>query len=217
MYTFLVRSIQFSHSVMSNSLQPHGPQHTRPPCLSPTFGVYSNSSIESVMRSNHLILCRPLLLPPSIFPSIRVSSNESVLHIGWSKYCSFSLSISPSNEYSGLISFRMYWLDRLNGKPLQYFCLENSMNTMKRQLVLPRKIFLGLTLSCAFSLDANLGLDLLFSLFSLSSRSFHYYINESPKLWQLDFPPPILHSLASPLTGEGKPKERMAPFPTERI
>ena len=88
----------------------------------------------------------------------------------------------------------MYWLDLLNGKPLQYFCLENSMNTMKRQLVLPRKIFLGLTLSCAFSLDSNLGLDLLFSLSSLSSRSFHYYINESPKLWQLDFRTPSPHS-----------------------
>jgi len=68
-------------------------------------------SIESVMPSNHLILCHPLLLPPSIFPSIRVFSNESVLHIRWSDYWSFS--ISPSNEYSGLISFRMDWLDLL--------------------------------------------------------------------------------------------------------
>ena len=64
-------------------------------------------SIELVMLSNHLILCLPLLLPPSIFPSIRVFSNESVLHIRWPKYWSFSFSISPSNEYSGLISFRM--------------------------------------------------------------------------------------------------------------
>ena len=64
-------------------------------------------SIESAMPSNHLILCRPLLLPPSIFPSIRVFSNESTLHIRWPKYWSFSFSISPSNEYSGLISFRM--------------------------------------------------------------------------------------------------------------
>ena len=67
-------------------------------------------SIESVMPSNHLILCRPLLLLPSIFPSIRVFSNESVLCIRWPKYWSFSFSISPSNEYSGLISFRMDWL-----------------------------------------------------------------------------------------------------------
>jgi len=70
-------------------------------------------SIESVMPSNHLILCHPLLLLPSIFPSIRVFTNESVLHIRWPKYWSFSFSISSSNEYSGLISFRMGWLDLL--------------------------------------------------------------------------------------------------------
>src|SRR5574337_255 len=70
-------------------------------------------SIEPVMPSNHLILCRPLLLPPSIFPSIRVFSIESVLRIRWPKYWSFSFSISPSNEYSGLISFRIDWLDLL--------------------------------------------------------------------------------------------------------
>ena len=68
-------------------------------------------SIESVMSSNHLILCCPLLLLPSIFPSIRVFSNESVLHIKWPEYWSFSFSISPSNEYSGLISFRINWFD----------------------------------------------------------------------------------------------------------
>ena len=70
-------------------------------------------SIESVMPSNHLILCHPLLLLPSIFPSIRVFSSESVLHIRWPNYWSFSFNISPSNEYSGLISFRMNWLDLL--------------------------------------------------------------------------------------------------------
>ena len=70
-------------------------------------------SIESVMPSNHLILCHPLLLPPSIFPSIRVFSNELVLHIRWLKYWSFHFSISPSNEYSRLVSFRMDWLDLL--------------------------------------------------------------------------------------------------------
>ena len=70
-------------------------------------------SIESVVPSNHFILCRPLLLLPSIFPSIRVFSNESVLHIRWPKYWSFSFSINPPNEYSGLISFRMDWLDLL--------------------------------------------------------------------------------------------------------
>ena len=69
--------------------------------------------VESVMPSNHLTLCHPLLLPPLIFPSIRVLSNESVLHIRWPKYWSFSFNISPSNEYTGLISFRMDWLDLL--------------------------------------------------------------------------------------------------------
>ena len=89
-------------------------------------------SIESVMLSNHLILCRPLLLPPSIFPSIRVFSNESVLHIRWPKYWSFSFSISLSNEYSRLISFRMDWLDLLAVQGilkslLQHHCSKTSI------------------------------------------------------------------------------------------
>ena len=74
------------------------------------------TSIESVMPFNHLILCRPLLLLPSIFPSIRVFSNESTLHMRWPNYWSFSFSISPSNEHPGLISFRMDWLDLLQSK-----------------------------------------------------------------------------------------------------
>ena len=103
--------IQFSRSVLSDSLRPHGLQHTRPPCPSPTPSLLKLMSIESVMPSNHLILCHSLLLLPSVFPSIRVFSKESVLHIRWPKYWSFSLNISPSNECSGLISFRMDWLD----------------------------------------------------------------------------------------------------------
>ena len=106
-------SVQFSHSVMSNALQPHGLQHTRHPCPSATPGVYPNSC-----PSNHPIFCHPLLLPPSIFPSIKIFSNESVLHIRWPKYWSFSFNISPSNEYSGLISFRIDWLDLLAVKGL---------------------------------------------------------------------------------------------------
>ena len=87
---------------------------TRLPCPSPSPGACSKFiCIELVMPSNHLILCHPLLLPPSIFPSIRVFSNESVLYIRWPKFWSFSFSISPSNEYSGLISFRMDWLGLL--------------------------------------------------------------------------------------------------------
>ena len=81
------------------------------PYPSLSLGVWSNSCLESVMPSNHLILWRPLLLPPSIIPSIRVFSSESVLRIRWPKYWSLSFSMSPSNEYSGLISFKIDWID----------------------------------------------------------------------------------------------------------
>ena len=107
-------SVQFSRSIVSDSLQSHEPQHARPPCPSPTPGVHSDStSIESVMPSSHLILCRPLLFLPPIPPSIRVFSNESTLRMRWPKYWSFSFSIIPSKERPGLISFRMDWLDLL--------------------------------------------------------------------------------------------------------
>ena len=98
----------FSHSVMSDSLQPRELQHTRLPC-SP--GVCSNSCPSSLMPSNHLILCCPLLLLPSTFFSIRVLSSELGLHTRWPKYWSFSISLS--NEYSGLIFFRINWYDLL--------------------------------------------------------------------------------------------------------
>ena len=109
-------SVQFSHSVLSNSLRSHELQHTRPPCPSPTPRVYSLDAlmcIKLVMPSRHITLCRPLLLLPPIPPSIRVFSNESTLRMRWPKYWSFSFSISPSNEHPGLISFRMDWLDLL--------------------------------------------------------------------------------------------------------
>ena len=100
--------VQFSCSVVSNFLQPHGLQHPRLPYPSPPPGVYSKvMSIESVIPSHHLILCCPLLFLPSIFPIVKVFSNESSLLIRWPKYLSFSFSISPSNEYSGFISFRI--------------------------------------------------------------------------------------------------------------
>ena len=105
-------SVQFSRSVMSDSLRPHELQHARLPCPSPSPSLLELMSIESVIPSNHLILCHLLLLP-SIFPSIRIFSNESALHIRWPKYWSCSFSISPSNEYSGLISLRMDWFDLL--------------------------------------------------------------------------------------------------------
>ena len=101
---------QFSRSVMSDSVTPWTAAHQASLSITDSRILLRLMSIGSVMPSNHLILCRPLLLP-SVFPSIRVFSNESVLHIRWPKYWSFSFSISPSNEYSGLISFRMDWLD----------------------------------------------------------------------------------------------------------
>ena len=99
---------------MSNSLQPHGLQHARSSVsFTISWSLLRFMSIESMMPSNHLILRHPFLLLPSIFPSIRVFSSESVLHIRWPKYQSFSFSISPFNEYSGLISFRSDWFDLL--------------------------------------------------------------------------------------------------------
>ena len=104
-------SVQLSHSVMSSSLRHHGLQHARPPCPTPApMNLLKLMSIESVMPSNHLILCHPLLLLPSIFPTIRVFSNESAFPIRWPQYWSFSFNISPSNEYSEVICFRMDWL-----------------------------------------------------------------------------------------------------------
>ena len=109
-------SVQFSHSLMSNSLRPHEPQHARPPCPLPTTRVHPNPCpIKSVMPSSHLILCRPLFLLPLIFLSIRVFSNKSALRIRWPKYWSFSFNISTSNQHPGLISFRMDCLDLLAG------------------------------------------------------------------------------------------------------
>ena len=100
-------SVQFSRSVVSDSLRPHESQHARPPCPSPSPGVHRLTSIESVMPSSHLILCRPLLLLPPIPPSIRVFSKESTVRMRWPKYWSFSFSIILSKEIPGLISFRM--------------------------------------------------------------------------------------------------------------
>ena len=101
-----------SHSVVSNSLWPHGLQHTRLPCPSPFPGVCSNSCLLSQWcHPTILILCHSFLLLPSVFPSITVFSNKLALHIRWPKYWSFS--ISPYNEYLGLLSFRIEWLDLL--------------------------------------------------------------------------------------------------------
>ena len=96
-------------------------------------------SIESVMPSNHLILCSPLLLLPSIFPSIRVFSNESVFHISWLKYWSLSFSISPSNEYSGLISFRINWFDLL--------AVQGALKSLLQHHIVQKHQFFGTQLS----------------------------------------------------------------------
>ena len=116
-FFYLHNSIQFS-SVQSLScvqlfVTPWTAAHQASLSITNSQSLLILMSSETVMPSNHLILCHPLLLPPSVFPSIRVFSNESVLCIRWPKYWSFSFSICPSNEYSGLISFRMDWLDLL--------------------------------------------------------------------------------------------------------
>ena len=110
MYNFCVLRIQFSCSVVSDSVTPWTAARQASLSITNSRSLLKLMSIESVMPSNHLCLCHPLLLP-SIFPSIRVFFSESVLCIRWPKY--WSVSVSPSNEYSGLISFRMDWLDLL--------------------------------------------------------------------------------------------------------
>ena len=113
----LQTSVQFSSvtQLYLTLMRPHGLQHARP---TNSQSLLKLMSIESVMPSNHLILCRPLLLLPSILPSIRVFSTESTFCTRWPKFWSFSFSISPSNTYSGLISFMMDWLDPLQSKGL---------------------------------------------------------------------------------------------------
>ena len=133
-------------------------------------------SIESVIPSNYLILCRPLLLLPSIFPRIRVFSNESGLHITWPKYWSFSFIISPSNEYSGLISFRMDWLDLLavhgslksllqqhsSKAPILWYSaffivqLSHPHMTTGKTIALTRQTFVGKVMSLLFNMLPSL-------------------------------------------------------------
>ena len=109
----VLSSFQFSHSVISDFETPWTAARQASLSITNSRSPFRPTSIVSVMPSNHLILCRPLLLLPSIFPSIRVFSHESALHIRWPNYWSFSFKTCPTNEHSGLISFRMDWLDLL--------------------------------------------------------------------------------------------------------
>ena len=165
-------SVQFNHSVVTNFLQPPGLQHTRLPFPSPTPELTQTRSINLVMPSNHLILCHPLLLLASIFPSIRVFSSESAFHIRWPEYWSFSFNISPSTEHSGLISFRVDWLDLLavQGTPkslLQHHTskalilwhstffivlLAHPCMTTGKTIALTRKTFLGKVMPLLFNM-----------------------------------------------------------------
>ena len=169
-------SVQFICSVVSDSLRPHESQHARPSCPSHSRSPPKPMSIKSVMPSNHLILCCPLLLLPSIFPSIRVFSNESALRIRWAKYWSFSFNISPSNEHPGLISFRMDWLDLLAVQgPLKSLLQHHSSKasilqhsaffivqlshpymTIGKTIALTRRTFVGKVMSLLFNMLSRL-------------------------------------------------------------
>ena len=171
-------------------------------------------SIESVMPSNHLILCRPLLLQPSIFPSIRVFSYESALHIRWPKYWSFSFSISPSNEHPGLISFRMDWLDHLaiqgtlksllqhhSSKASVFQCsafftvqLLHPYMTTGKTIALTRRTFVGKVMSLLFNMLSRLVIIFL-------PMSKHLLISwlQSPSAVSLE-PPKIKSATISTIT-----------------
>ena len=166
---------------MSNSLQPHGLQHSRLPCPSLTPGVYPNSCPSSQWCHLTISFCCPLLLPPSIFPSIRVVSNESVLCIRWPKYWNFSFIISPFNEHSRLGSFRMDWLDLLAVQGtvkslLQHhsskasilqrsafflFQLSHLYMTTGKTISLTRPTFVGKVMSLLFNILSRLLITLL--------------------------------------------------------
>ena len=169
-------SVQFSCSVMSNSAIPWTTACQASMSIANSLRLFKFTSIESVMPSNHLILCHPLLLLPSIFPSIWVFSNKLVFHIRWPKLWSFSFSISPSSEFSGLISFKMDWLDLLavqgtlksllqhhssKASILQHSALfilqlSNSYMTTGKTIALTRWTFVGKVMSLLFNILSRL-------------------------------------------------------------
>ena len=141
-------SLQFSRSFVSDSLRPRGLQHAKSLSITNTRSLLKLTSIESVMPSNRLIiLCCPLLLLPSIFPSIMVFSNELVLRIRCPKYWSFSFSTSPFSEYSGLISFRIDWFDLLQSKGLSKSLLQHHSS---KAPILQRSAFFMVQLSHSY-------------------------------------------------------------------
>ena len=137
-------SLQFSHSVMSDSLRPRGLQHDRLPVHHQIPSLLKFMSIKSVMPSNHLILYHPLLLLLSIFPRVRVFLKEPVLHMRWPKYWNFSFNISPSNEYSGLISFTM---DSLGSSCFQGTLKSLLQHHSSKESILPCSAFFIVQLS----------------------------------------------------------------------
>ena len=137
----LISLVQFSHSVMSDSLWPHGVQHARPPCPSPTSGACSNSCPSSGWCHPTISSCLHLLLLPSIFPSIRVFSNESILWIRWPKYWRFS--INPSNEYSGLISVGWTdWISLQSKRLSRVFSNNTPHHSSKVSILQPSNFFM---------------------------------------------------------------------------
>ena len=151
--------VQFSHSVMSDSVTPWTVAHQVFLSIANSGSLLKLMSIESVMPSNHLILCRLLFLLPSIFPSIRVFSNESVLCIRWPKYWRFSFSISPSNDCSGLISFRIDWFDLLAVQVTPKSFLQHHSS---KASILQFSAFFTVQLSCPYMTNGKTKLRLGF-------------------------------------------------------
>ena len=223
-YQVAFSSVQISCSVVSDSLQPCGLQQSRPPCPSPAPRAYSNSCPLIQWCHPTISSCRPLLLLPSVFPSIQVFSSESVVCIRWTKYWSSSFSISPSSEYSGLNSFRMDWLGLLAVQgtlksPLQYHSskasilqcstffivqLSHPYMTTGKTIALARRIFVGKVMSLLFNMLSRLVITFL-------PRSKRLLISwlQSPSSVNLE--PPKIKSVTVSTVSPSIPHEVMGP------
>ena len=204
--TNIMCSVQFSRSVVSDSLRSHESQHARPPCPSQTPRVYPDSCPSSQWCHPAISSCHPILLLPPILPSIRVFSSESTLRMRWPKYWSFSFSISPCNEHPGLISFRRDWLDLLTVQGtlksllqhhsskasifwrLAFFTVQFSHPHMTtgKTIALTRRTFVGKVMSLLFNMLFRLVITFL-------PRSKHLLISwlQSPSAVILEPPPQI--------------------------